>query len=395
MTIAGDTRVGSPRVSIWNDPNMRSIFFQVVLVAVLAFLIFEMISNTAANLQRLNKDLGFAFLSKTAGFDIIQHLVPFSSASNYGMALYVGFLNTLLISGLGIAGATVIGFVFGLMRLSKNWLASRLAAVYIDIFRNIPLLLQIFIWYKAVIQFMPDTKQALNPLGLFFISNRGLMMPRPEFGDGAWIGAVALLVAIAASWFTGRWASQRQAATGQPFPVFLTSLALIVVLPVLGFALAGFPVSWEIPHKTTFNFSGGYTVIPELIAMFMALSVYTGTFIAEAVRAGVQAVSHGQTEAAGALGLRNASTLRLVVVPQAMRVIIPPLASTYLSLTKNSSLAVAIGYPDLVATGGTVLNQTGKAIEIVSIWMVVYLTLSLLTSLFMNWFNARMKLVER
>lgn len=394
MTVADDTR-DIHSVSIWNDPRNRAIFFQVLLVAVLVFLAWEMAQNTIANLQKLNKDLGFAFLSKTAGFDVIQHLVPYSSSSNYGTALYVGFLNTILISVLGIIGATLIGFVMGIMRLSKNWLAARIATVYIDFFRNIPLLLQIFIWYKVVVQFLPEQKLALNPLGLFFISNRGLMMPRPEFGDMAWLGGVGLLAAIVAGWLVRRWARIRQAATGQPFPVFWTFLALLVLLPLFGLAIAGFPISWDIPQKTVFNFNGGYTVIPELIAMFLALSIYTGTFIAEAVRAGVQAVSHGQTEAAHALGLRNASTLRLVVVPQAMRVVIPPLASTYLSLTKNSTLAVAIGYPDLVATGGTVLNQTGKAIEIVSLWMFVYLSLSLLTSLLMNWFNARMKLVER
>ena len=386
---------GTAKVSIWNDPKNRSIFFQVILVAVLLFLLWEIVQNTAANLQRLNKDLGFAFLSKTAGFDVIQTLVPYSSASNYGRALYVGFLNTVLVSALGIVGATLIGFFMGIMRLSKNWLASRIAAVYIDLFRNIPPLLQIFIWYKFVIQFLPDQKVAPNPFGLFFISNRGMMLPSPVFSDGAWLGLAGLLAAIVAAYLVRRWARIRQAATGQPFPVLLTSLALIIVLPILGLAIAGFPLSWDIPQRTVFNFRGGYTVIPELIAMFLALSIYTGTFIAESVRAGVQAVSHGQTEASHALGLRNASTLRLVVVPQAMRVVIPPLASTYLSLTKNSSLAVAIGYPDLVATGGTVLNQTGKAIEIVSIWMAVYLSLSLLTSLFMNWFNARMKLVER
>lgn len=394
MTVAHDVG-GAPRVSIWNDPRLRAIFFQVILVAVLIFLTWEMVQNTIANLQKLNKDLGFAFLSKSAGFDIIQHLVEYSSASNYGMALYVGFLNTVLISILGIIGATIIGFVMGIMRLSRNWLAARIATVYIDFFRNIPLLLQIFIWYKFVIQFLPEQKQALNPLGVFFISNRGLMMPRPEFGDLAWLGGMGLITAVVVGWLVRRWARIRQAATGQPFPVFLTFLALLIGLPLLGLALAGFPLSWDIPQKTVFNFKGGYTVIPELIAMFLALSIYTGTFIAEAVRAGVQAVSHGQTEASHALGLRNASTLRLVVVPQAMRVVIPPLASTYLSLTKNSSLAVAIGYPDLVATGGTVLNQTGKAIEIVGLWMVVYLSLSLFTSLLMNWFNARMKLVER
>jgi general L-amino acid transport system permease protein len=394
MTAANEARE-RPRVSIWNDPNIRSIFAQVLLVLVLAFLLYEIVQNTITNLTSRNIASGFTFLSKTAGFDIIQSLVPYSSASNYGRAIFVGFLNTLLISALGIVTATIIGFIMGVMRLSKNWLAARIATFYIEFFRNVPLLLQIFIWYSAVLQPLPGPKQALNVADAFFLSNRGFMMPKPIFGEGAWLGLAGLLAAIASSIVIGRWARARQVVTGQPFPIFLTSLGLIVLLPVIGFGLAGFPLSWEYPELKGFNFAGGVDVIPELMALFLALSVYHGTYIAETVRAGIQAVSHGQTEAASALGLRPRSTLRLVVIPQAMRVIIPPLASTHLSLTKNSSLAVAIGYPDLVATGGTVLNQTGQAIEIVGMWMIVYLTLSLLTAAFMNWFNARMKLVER
>jgi general L-amino acid transport system permease protein len=394
MTVAIEAR-DVPKVSVWNDPKIRAMFFQAALILVLSFLAYEIVSNTISNLQRLNKDFGFAFLSRTAGFDIIQTLVPYSSASNYGTALYVGFLNTVLISFLSIIAATIIGFVVGLMRLSKNWLASRIATLYIEIFRNVPLLLWIFVFYSAIRQPLPDAKNALNLFGSFFLSKKGLMAPKPLFGDGTWIGMAALVVAIVAVIAIARWSKSRQEATGQTFPVFLTSLALIIGLPLFGFAIAGFPLTWDFPVKTAFNFSGGVAVLPEFIALFLALSIYTATYIAEAVRAGVLSVSHGQTEAAHALGIGNNSTLRLVVVPQAMRVVIPPLASTYLSLTKNSSLAVAIGYPDLVATGGTVLNQTGKAIEIVSLWMLVYLSLSLLTSLLMNWFNSRMKLVER
>jgi general L-amino acid transport system permease protein len=281
------------------------------------------------------------------------------------------------------------------MRLSKNWLLSRVATLYIEFVRNVPLLLWIFVWYGAVLQPLPGPRQSLNVGDLFFLSNRGLMMPRPIFGEGAWIGFAGLVIAIIASIAISRWAKARQMATGQPFPVFWTAVALIVLLPLLGFAVAGFPISWDVPVLKGFNFAGGVAVIPEFMALFLALSIYTGTYIAEAVRAGIQSVSHGQTEAAHALGIWSGVTLRLVVIPQAMRVIIPPLASTYLSLTKNSSLAVAIGYPDLVATGGTVLNQTGQAVEIVSIWMIVYLSLSLFTSVLMNWFNARMRLVER
>jgi general L-amino acid transport system permease protein len=395
MSIATESR-NSPKVSIWNDPKARAVLFQVIVVAVLLFLGYEIVSNTAANLRKLNATFGFDFLSKTSGFDIIMSLIPYSSASSYGRALTVGFINTVLISVLSIITATIIGFLVGVMRLSHNWLISRLAAVYIEFFRNIPLLLQIFFWYMfVVIQTLPDPKQALNPFGVFFLSKKGFMMPRPIFGDGAWMALAGLVIAIVASIIIGRWAKARQVATGESFPIISTSLAMIAVLPLLGLALADFPLTWEVPSRTVFSFSGGLAIIPEMMALYLALSIYTATYIAEAVRAGVQAVSHGQTEAAGALGLRRGMTLRLVVIPQALRVIIPPLASTYLSLTKNSSLAVGIGYPDLVAVGGTVLNQTGKAIEIVSIWMVVYLSLSLITSFFMNWFNSRMKLVER
>lgn len=386
---------GHVKVAFWNNPKVRSTAFQVLLVLLLAMLFYEIIVNTIDNLKTRNIASGFGFLTKTAGFDIIQSLIPYSSSSSYGTAILVGFYNTILISLLGMVLATLIGFTMGVARLSKNWLVARVGTLYVEIFRNVPLLLWIFIFYSALLQPLPGPKQALNVLNSFFLSNRGLIMPKPMFGEGAWLGLAGLVAAIAASYFIARWSKARQLKTGQPFPVFWTSLALITGLPVLGMVLAGFPLSWEYPELKGFNFSGGVHVIPEFIALFLALSVYTGTFIAEAVRAGIQAISHGQTEASYALGLRPGKALRLVVIPQAMRVIIPPLASTYLSLTKNSSLAVAIGYPDLVATGGTVLNQTGQAIEIVGIFMIVYLTLSLLTSFLMNWFNAKMKLVER
>jgi general L-amino acid transport system permease protein len=394
MTALSETRERSG-VAFWNDPKVRSIFVQAVLVCVLLFLCYEIVENTVANLRKLNKTFGFDFTSQTSGFDIIQSVIPYSSASTYGRALMVGFLNTIIVSVLSIIAATIIGFVMGVMRLSKNWLVAKIATIYVEVFRNVPLLLWIIVFYIAALQPLPSVKEAYSLFGSFFLSKKGFMMPAPIFGDGAWLGLAGLIIAILASWMISRWSRARQAATGQTFPVFFTSLALIIFLPLFGLTLVGFPLTWEYPELTGFNFTGGIALIPELIAMFMALSIYTGTYIAEAVRAGIQAVSHGQTEAAHALGLRHGKTLRLVVVPQAMRVIIPPLASTYLSLTKNSSLAVAIGYPDLVAVGGTVLNQTGKAIEIVGLWMVVYLSLSLLTSLLMNWFNSSMKLVER
>ena len=383
------------KVSLWNDPKVRSIFVQIVLVLVLIYVAFSVIDNTIANLNSRNIASGFDFLSKSSGFDIIQSMIAYSSSSSYGRAILVGFYNTLLISILSIFAATIIGFIMGVMRLSRNWLVSLIGTFYVEIFRNVPLLLWIFIFYSAVLQPLPGPKQAINVFDSFFLSNRGFMMPKPILGAGSGLVFAGFVAAVIASWLIARWSRARQMATGERFPVLWTSLGLIIGLPLLALIVTGFPITWEFPELKGFNFAGGIDVIPELMALFLALSIYSGTFIAEAVRAGILAVSHGQTEASHALGLRPRWALRLVVIPQAMRVIIPPLASSYLSLTKNSSLAVAIGYPDLMATGGTVLNQTGQAIEVIGIFMIVYLTLSLIMAGFMNWFNARMKLVER
>ena len=383
------------RVSFWNDPKTRSVAVQILLALIILASAFTIVENTITNLTTRNISTGFAFLRKSAGFDLIMSLISYSSDSSYGRALMVGFLNTLLVSFFGIILATMIGFAAGIMRLSRNWLVSRIGTVYVELVRNVPLLLQIFIWYGAVLTPLPGPRNALHIGEVFYLSNRGLNMPAPIFGTGAWLGLLGLGLGVVGIVILRRWAANRQAATGQAFPVNSASIGLIVLLPLFFFALAGWPMTLEYPKLGGFNFSGGATIIPGFIALLMALSVYTGTYIAENVRAGIQAVSHGQTEAARALGLRQGSVVRLVVIPQAMRVIIPPLANQYLNLTKNSSLAVAIAYPDLMATGGTVLNQTGQAIEIVLIRMAVYLSLSLLTSAFMNWFNSRMKLVER
>lgn len=384
------------RTSFWTNLTARSIMVQVAAVAALLFVLFGIVHNTASNLSRMNQDFGFGFLSRSAGFDIVQALVPYTSTSTYGRALIVGLLNTVLISMLSIVAATGLGFVIGIMRLSKNRLAARLATVYIEFFRNVPVLLQIFVWYSLVIlQILPAPRQAMTAFDMVFLSNRGLVIPWPVFREGASYGLVGLFVACGACMALRRWDIRRRNRTGQSFPIFWVSAALVFLLPLLGLAVADFPISFDVPVKTAFNFSGGLFVMPELMALFLALSIYYATYIAEAVRAGIQAVSHGQTEAAYALGLNPRQTMTKVVIPQAMRVIIPPLISIYLGVTKTSSLAVAIGYPDLVAVGGTVLNQTGKAIEIVSLWMLVYLSLSLLTSLLMNWLNSRMKLMER
>jgi general L-amino acid transport system permease protein len=382
-------------ISAWNDPRLRGRVVQFILLLAIAALFYDIALNTARNLESRNIASGWDFLSRNSGFDVVFSLIPYSSDSTYGRALVVGFLNTMLVSLLGIALATLLGFVIGVMRLSRNWLAARAATAYIELLRNVPLLLQIFIWYKLVLQPLPDSRNAIRLGEIGALSNKGLTLPAPVFGPGAWMGALGLAMAVALAILIHRWSRNRQEKTGQRFPSGLAALALLLILPVLFFALAGWPVTFDYPVMGSFSFRGGATLVPEFIALLLALSTYTAAFIAEAVRAGVLAVSHGQTEAARALGLRPGPAMRLVILPQALRVIIPPMTSQYLNLTKNSSLAVAIGYPDLVATGGTTLNQTGQAIEIVFVWMVVYLSLSLITSAFMNWFNARMRLVER
>lgn len=384
-----------PKISFWNDPKIRSALVQVIMVLAVGFFVYEIVDNTITNLTKRNISTGFGFLNKSAGFDLIQTLIGFSSESSYGRALVAGFLNTLLVSSLGILFATTLGFIIGIMRLSRNWLVSSIATLYIETIRNVPLLLQMFVWYGVVLKSLPGPREAINISDMFFLSNRGLNMPDTIFGSSAWLGLAGLAAGIIGAIVLRSWARKRQAATGQPFPYVLTGIAMILILPFLGLVVAGWPITFDYPVLGGFNFTGGTVIIPEFMALLVALSIYTASFIAEIVRAGIQAISHGQSEAAHALGMRSGITTRLVIIPQAMRVIIPPLANQYLNLTKNSSLAVAIGYPDLVATGGTVLNQTGQAIEIVMIWMIVYLSLSLLTSSFMNWFNSRMKLVER
>lgn len=388
-------RQETERTRIWNNPKVRSAVIQVLLVVALIALAWEIVDNTITNLKDRNIASGWDFLGKTSGFDIIQRLIPYTNTSTYGRALVVGFLNTLLVAALGIVLATIIGFVIGIMRLSRNWMVRSIATVYVEVVRNIPLLLQIFVWYALVLKPLPPPRQSLTLFDMAFLSNRGLVAPSPIFGEGIWLTVAAFVAALVAAFGIRIWARRRQERTGEPFPAILAGLGLIVALPVLVFVLSGAPVTFDYPRLDGFNFSGGLLVIPEFMALLTALSIYTASFIAEIVRAGILAVSHGQTEAAQALGLTRGQTLRQVVIPQAMRTIIPPMTSQYLNLTKNSSLAVAIGYPDLVATGGIVLNQSGQSVEVVLVWMMVYLSLSLFTSLIMNWYNARVRLVER
>ena len=380
----------------WNDPKVRSIFFQaVLLIAVVGFGMY-IFGNTAANLEKQGIATGFRFMGTTAGFGIITHLIDYNEASSYGRAFAVDFLNTMLVAFTGIIAATIIGVFIGIARLSHNWLISRLAMVYIELFRNIPLLLQIFFWYFAVLRALPAPKNSVNFMDGVFINNRGIYLPSAIYEEGFSLVLWALFIAIVAVIFMARWAHKRQEATGQQFHTFYVAIAILVGLPLLALTVTGFPLSWEIPALKGFNFKGGTVIIPEFVALWLSLSVYTASFIAEIVRAGIQAVSHGQTEASHALGLTAGPTLRLVILPQALRVIIPPLSSQFLNLTKNSSLATAIAYPEMVSVfTGTVLNQTGQAVEIISMTMGVYLSISLGISAFMNWYNARMALVER
>ncbi|QIG51568.1 amino acid ABC transporter permease [Nordella sp. HKS 07] len=383
------------RVSAFNDPKVRSRVAQIIFVLLLIWFGYEIVHNTAVNLARLNKNVDFGFLTNTAGFDIIQRPIEYSRDSSYFRAILVGLLNTLIVASLGIVFATILGFLIGIMRLSSNWVIAKIATGYVELIRNIPLLLQIFFWYAAVLKPLPGPKQSIDFFGLAFLSNRGLVMPRAIWGEGAGSVAIAFILACIGAYVIKRWARQRQERTGEQFHSFWAGLGLIIGLPLLVLLLLGSPVRSEYPELKGFNFEGGLTILPELIALLLALSIYTASFIAEIVRAGILAVSHGQTEAAHALGLRSQLTLRLVVIPQALRVIIPPLTSQYLNLTKNSSLAVAIAYPDLVAMGGVVNNQSGRAVEVVLIWMLIYLSISLGTSALMNWYNARVRLVER
>ncbi|MBE4461671.1 amino acid ABC transporter permease [Vibrio parahaemolyticus] len=382
--------------SLIYNPAFRSAIFQIIAIAALVFFFYTIINNALNNLDARGIATGFGFLNQEAGFGIGLTLIEYNETYSYGRTFIVGLLNTALVSVLGIILATAIGFTMGVARLSTNWLVSRLAAVYIETFRNIPLLLQIFFWYFAVLQALPSARQSLSLGEAIFLNVRGLYFPAPVFNEGSGVVIAAFVIGLIATISISIWATNKQRLTGQQTPMGRIGLGLLVGLPLLVYFVSGMPISLEYPELKGFNFKGGISIIPELAALLLALSVYTAAFIAEIVRSGINAVSHGQTEAAMSLGLPRAKTLKLVVIPQALRIIIPPLTSQYLNLTKNSSLAMAIGYPDLVSVfAGTTLNQTGQAIEIIAMTMGVYLTLSLLTSALMNLYNRKVALVER
>jgi general L-amino acid transport system permease protein len=385
-----------PRTALIRNPRIRGIAYQVLLCAVIAFLVWGAVSNAIENLARAKIASGFGFWNTTAGFDISQTLIEYTATSTYGRAFWVGLLNTLLVAALGIVFATILGFVIGIARLSTNWLVARLAAIYVELIRNLPLLLQLLFWYNAVLNVLPELRNSLVLPGGGFLNNRGLFLPEPVFKPGFGVVLATLLAGILLAIVFRVFAKQRQNRTGEQMPVLRVTLGLVIGLPLVAFALTGFPVDFLYPEKGRFNIRGGVEVLPEFMALLFGLVIYTAAFIAEVVRAGIMAVAKGQTEAAYSLGIRPRPTLRLVIIPQAMRVIVPPLTNQYLNLTKNSSLAVAIGYPDLVQIfAGTVLNQTGQAVEIVAITMAVYLTISLTTSLLMNLYNRRVAFTER
>ncbi|MGM0693833.1 MAG: amino acid ABC transporter permease [Pseudomonadota bacterium] len=384
------------RGPLWRDPTFRALLVQGILLLALGAFIVMVVSNTLANLEARGITTGFGFLGERAGFSIPQTLIDYTGDSTYARTFVVGLLNTLLVSAMGIVAATLIGFAVGIARLSPNWLLARLASAYVEIFRNIPLLVQILFWYFAVLQALPSPRDSHSLFEIAFLNVRGVVLPEPQPLAGFAATPWALLAAVVATWWLVRFAKRRLAETGRALPVFKLGALLLIGLPALVFVVTGMPLAWSVPELTGFNFRGGVRVLPELVALWLALSIYTASFIAEIVRSGIQSVPQGQVEAAKALSLPGGIILRKVVIPQAMRVIVPQLTSQHLNLIKNSSLATAIGYPDLVAVfSGTALNQTGQAIEIVAMTMAVYLLINLVVSALMNFYNARTLLKER
>ena len=385
----------SEHISFWYDPDKRSVMYQIGAACLFVFVAWYLVSNTMTNLEKQSIATGFGFLNTEAAFEIGESLVEYSAADRYAKALWVGFLNTLLVSFIGITLTVVLGTFLGIARLSKNWLINKCAAGYIELFQDIPILLQLFFWYAFFYEMLPSPRDAINPFYGMFLCNRGLIFGIPQSHPVYKYMAIAAILAVIIIFFIKKWAKKRQDLTGKAFPVFYTSIALILGLPFVCWLIGGTPTEMSVPVLKGFNFIGGMSISPEFAALLLGLVLYTAAFVAEVVRAGIQSVNRGQTEAAMAVGLKSGQVLNLIILPQALRVIIPPLTSQMLNLTKNSSLAVAIGYPDFVSVAGTAINQTGQAIEGVMLIMVVYLIFSLSTSVFMNWYNKKMAIVER
>jgi len=383
------------KVPFWLDPKKRAIFFQVITFCMVGLLAYYLISNTLINLKKQNIATGLGFLHKESSFEIGESLIPYSAASTYGRALLVGALNTIEVAFIGVVITIILGTIIGVARLSTNWLVSKLAAIYVEVMQDIPVLLQLFFWYAIFYETLPSPQEAISPGAGIFMSNRGVAFTIPEGHPAHKYMFLAFLVGCVIVYLIRRWARKRQEKTGQFFPTFRVGMAIIFGLPFITWLAFGTPMKMDAPKFIGFNFQGGLMVSPEFIALLMGLILYTAAFVAEVVRAGIQSVSKGQREAAMAIGLRPAFVLNLVILPQALRVIVPPLTSQMLNLTKNSSLAVAIGYPDFVSVANTTINQTGQSIEGVALIMAVYLFFSLTTSVFMNWYNKRVALVER
>jgi general L-amino acid transport system permease protein len=387
-----DTEQG---ISFLNDQKIRAVAYQIAALFMVGLLGYYLFSNTVANLQKQAIATGFGFLNKQASFEIGESLIHYSAADTYVKALLVGVLNTLKVAFVGIVLTVILGTFLGIARLSTNWLVAKLAAVYIEVMQDIPILLQLFFWYSFFYDILPAPREAIEPVAGVFMSNRGLVFAVPESHSAFTYMAAACAAGCIAAYVLRRWARKRQEKTGQMFPVLVVSLGIIIGLPFVTWLAAGAPHKMSVPELVGFNFQGGMNMSPEFGALLLGLVLYTAAFVAEIVRAGIQAISKGQTEAAMAIGLKRGAILNLVILPQALRVIIPPLTSQMLNLTKNSSLAVAIGFPDFVSVASTTINQTGQAIEGISLIMLVYLCFSLLTSLFMNWYNKKMAFVER
>ena len=390
--LSSATRV---KVAPWNDPVIRGWVFQIVVVGLVGLLAWYLVSNTIDNLERQKIASGFHYLEREAGFEIGDTMIEYSPASTYARAIWVGLLNTLKVSVLGVIMATILGTLLGVGRLSNNWLLAKICEWYVEAFRNVPLLLWLFLFYKLISEAVPGPRQAISVLSSVFLSNRGVYFPVPLADPiHKWMG-LAFLIGIAGAWLLHRWARKRQDATGQPFPSISAGFGLAIGLPILVWLAGGAPHHMSWPALKGFNFDGGTVIQPEFVALLLGLVLYTSAFVAEIVRSGILALHKGQSEAAMALGLSRGQVMRLVLLPQALRVIVPPMTSQYLNITKNSSLAIAIGYPDLVASINVTINQTGQAIENVLIIMAAYLSVSLSISAFMNWYNKRIALRER
>nr|WP_314985768.1 amino acid ABC transporter permease [uncultured Pantoea sp.] len=380
----------------FGNPTVRAWIYQLIAVVAVLGVVGYLVHNTIINLANRGITSGFGFLERTAGFGIVQHLIEYTEGDTYARVFLVGLTNTLLVSALCIVFASILGFAVGLARLSDNWLLRKLSNIYIETFRNIPPLLQIFFWYFAVLRNLPGPRQALNAFDLAYVSNRGLYVPWPTYAPGSWSFVIALFLVVAVSYGLYRFNRQHQLKTGELRRTWPAAIGMLILFPLLAHLGFGAAMHWDVPQLHGFNFRGGSVMIPELAALTLALSIYTSSFIAEVIRSGIQSVPYGQHEAARSLGLPNPVTLRQVIIPQAMRVIIPPLTSQYLNIVKNSSLAAAIGYPDMVSLfAGSVLNQTGQAIETIAITMGVYLIISLVISMLMNFYNRKIALVER